>query len=96
MLNMEMSESLSVGGGECEADPALTGLFRSSLAPLVPLVPLVEKCLQQLRWRILSGEKIPQTFVQMWWGEFGRYAELSLSVFIHVIINIVKIMKISF
>lgn len=54
---MEMSESLSVGGGECEADPALTGLFRSSLAPLAPLVPLVEKCLQHLRWRILSGEK---------------------------------------
>lgn len=51
---MEMSESLSVGGGECEADPAPTGLFRNSLAPLVQLV---EKCLQQLQWRILSGEK---------------------------------------
>lgn len=56
---MEMSEGLSVGGGECEADPALTGLFRSSLAPLVPLV---EKCLQQLQWRILSEKKYLRCF----------------------------------
>lgn len=63
---MEMSESLSVGGGECEADPALTGLFRSSLAPLVPLV---EKYLQHfIRRKNVSNV--------MWWREFGRYAEL--------------------
>lgn len=78
---MEMSECLSVGVGECEADPALTGLFRSSLAPLVPLVPLVEKCLQHFQ------NKIPPMFLLMCWEEFGRHAELNLSVFIHIIIH---------